>query len=206
MWESFFGFKKTPFSDSPDLKQLFASAGWKQVQARLEFLAQHHGVGLLTGEVGAGKSTVARVFTAALNPNLYKILYVHFSSGTALDLLRQIALALDLQPAHYRGDLVRQIAEAIVRKRLVNHPSARERQGRIFEECRKQDEAIGASWWPSRRPAGNRYGSSAVNGESGSTPFTTGVDVCGRALPSASRCWRPGRWKPAARRPPWNWR
>ena len=115
MWESFFGFKKTPFSDSPDLKQLFASAGWKQVQARLEFLAQHHGVGLLTGEVGAGKSTVARVFTAALNPNLYKILYLHFSSGTALDLLRQIALALDLQPAHYRGDLVRQIAEAIVR-------------------------------------------------------------------------------------------
>jgi type II secretory pathway predicted ATPase ExeA len=55
------------------------------------------------------------MFTAGLNPNLYKILYVHFSSGTALDLLRQIALALDLQPAHYRGDLVRQIAEAIVR-------------------------------------------------------------------------------------------
>jgi len=24
MWESFFGFKKTPFSDNPDGKQLFA--------------------------------------------------------------------------------------------------------------------------------------------------------------------------------------
>jgi general secretion pathway protein A len=115
MWESFFGFKKTPFSDSPDAKQLFSSAAWQQVNARLEFLAQHHGVGLLTGEVGAGKSTAARVFTAALNPNLYKILYIHFSSGTALDLLRQIALTLDLQPAHFRGDLVRQIADAIVR-------------------------------------------------------------------------------------------
>ena len=67
MWESFFGFKKTPFSDSPDAKQLFASQAWKQVKTRLEFLAQHHGVGLLTGEVGAGKSTAARVFTAALN-------------------------------------------------------------------------------------------------------------------------------------------
>ena len=114
-WESFFGFKKTPFSDSPDAKQLFSSAAWQQVQARLEFLSQHRGVGLLTGEVGAGKSTAARVYTAALNPNLYKILYVHYSSGTALDLLRQIALALDLEPAHFRGDLVRQIAEAIVR-------------------------------------------------------------------------------------------
>ncbi len=115
MWETFFGLKKTPFSDRPDGKLLFASAAWQQVNERLEFLAQHHGVGLLTGEVGAGKSTAARVFTATLNPNLYKILYIHFSSGTALDLLRQIALTLDLEPAHYRGDLVRQIAEAVVR-------------------------------------------------------------------------------------------
>jgi len=115
MWESFFGFKKTPFSDSPDGKQLFASAAWQQAKTRLEFLIRHPGVGLLTGEVGAGKSTAARVFTAALNPNLHKVLYVHFSSGTALDLLRQIALTLDLEPAHFRGDLVRQIADAVVR-------------------------------------------------------------------------------------------
>ena len=56
-----------------------------------------------------------RVFAASLNPNLFKILYVHFSSGSALDLLRQIALRLDLEPAHFRGDLVRQIADAVVR-------------------------------------------------------------------------------------------
>ena len=115
MFEAFFGFKKTPFSDSPDPKQLFSSQAWSQIKARLQFLVDHHGTGLLTGEVGAGKSTAARVFTAALNPSLHKVLYVHFSSGTALDLLRQIALALDLEPAHFRGDLVRQIADAVVR-------------------------------------------------------------------------------------------
>ena len=70
------------------------------MKARLEFLAQHHGVGLLTGEVGAGKSTAARVFTATLHPNLYKILHVHFSTGSALDLLRQVALELNPEPAH----------------------------------------------------------------------------------------------------------
>ncbi len=115
MWESFFGFKKTPFSDSPDAKQLFDSGAWNQVRTRLEFLANHHGAGLLTGEVGSGKSTAARAFTATLNPNLYKILYVHFSAGSALDLLRQVARELNLEPAHCRGDLVRQIAEAVVR-------------------------------------------------------------------------------------------
>lgn len=58
--------------------------------------------------------TAARTFTAGLNPNLYKILYLHWTSGSASDLLRQIALELDLEPAHYRGDLVRQISQAIV--------------------------------------------------------------------------------------------
>ena len=114
MVEAFFGFKKTPFSDSPDAKQLFASQAWNQVKARLQFLVDHHGAGLLTGEVGAGKSTAARTFSAGLNPNLYKILYLHWTSGSALDLLRQIALELGIEPAHYRGDLVRQISEAIV--------------------------------------------------------------------------------------------
>ena len=75
--ETFFGFKKTPFGDSPDAKQLFCSQSWNQAKARLQFLADHHGAGLLTGEVGAGKSTAARSFTAALNPNLYKVLYLH---------------------------------------------------------------------------------------------------------------------------------
>jgi type II secretory pathway predicted ATPase ExeA len=115
MWETFFGFKKTPFSDTPDGKQLFASQAWNQVKARLQFLVDHHAVGLLTGEVGSGKSTAARTFTATLNPSLYKILYLHWSSGSALDLLRQLALALDLEPAHYRGDLVCQISQTIVR-------------------------------------------------------------------------------------------
>jgi hypothetical protein len=63
MVEAFFGFKKTPFSDSPDAKQLFASQAWNQVKARLQFLVDHHGAGLLTGEVGAGKSTAARTFS-----------------------------------------------------------------------------------------------------------------------------------------------
>jgi len=115
MMDAFFGFKKPPFSDSPDPKQVFVSQPWTQVRTRLQFLLEHHGVGLLTGEVGAGKSTAARIFTAALNPNLYKILYLHWTCGSALDLLRQLALELDLVPAYRRGDLVRQISDAIVR-------------------------------------------------------------------------------------------
>ena len=115
MVETFFGFKKTPFSDSPDPKQLFPSQAWNQVRARLQFLVDHHGTGLITGEVGSGKSTAARSFTAGLNPNLYKVMYLHWMPGSPVDLLRQVARELDLEPAHRRGDLVRQISQTIVR-------------------------------------------------------------------------------------------
>ena len=118
MFEAYFGFKKSPFDDSPHPQQIFESQGWTQMKARLQFLVDHRGVGLLTGEIGAGKSTAARTFTSTLNPNLYKILYVYWSSGSAMDLLRLLAFQLDIQPAYKRADLVRQIAEAIVR---LNH-------------------------------------------------------------------------------------
>ena len=48
MWQTYFGFKKEPFSDHPDSRQVFDSEGRRQVGRRLEFLAANRGVGLLT--------------------------------------------------------------------------------------------------------------------------------------------------------------
>ena len=124
MFETFFGFKKTPFAHNPDSQQLFASQALTQLRARLQFLSDHRGAGLLTGEVGSGKSTAARSWITGLNTNLYKILYLHWTSGSALDFLRQLARQLDLEPAHRRSDLVRQISETIVslNKSKKQHP------------------------------------------------------------------------------------
>lgn len=124
MFEAYFGFKKNPFPLDPDPKQLFASKGWTELETRLHFVVENRAVGLLTGEVGSGKSTATRKFTAGLNPNLYKILYIHYCAGSAIDLLRQLANELDLQPAFRRGDLARQIQEAIIRLHLSKklHP------------------------------------------------------------------------------------
>ena len=85
MFETYFGFKKVPFSDEPDVKQLFEHAGWKQVQARLKFLIDHRGAGLLTGEVGSGKSTAARLLGARHNGRAYVV--EHHSRACFLRLL-----------------------------------------------------------------------------------------------------------------------
>lgn len=124
MFEAFFGFKKSPFSLNPDPQQLFESAAWTHVRARLQFLVDHRGVGLFTGEVGSGKSTAARTLLSTLNPNLYKTIYLHWTSGSASDLLRLLARELDLEPARNRGDLVTQISETVLRlnKTKKQHP------------------------------------------------------------------------------------
>jgi type II secretory pathway predicted ATPase ExeA len=101
---------------------LFPSQAWNQLQVRLQFWVDPHGAGRLTGEVGSGKSTAARAFGAGLHPSLYKILYLHWTAGSALDLLRPLARELDLEPAHYCGELVRQVSEAIVRLNQSKKP------------------------------------------------------------------------------------
>src|SRR5215469_7040095 len=53
-----------------------------------------------------------------------QVIYLHWSAGSSLDLLRHIARGLDLEPSHFRGDLTGQISEAIVRlhKTRKQHP------------------------------------------------------------------------------------
>ena len=63
MMETFFGFKKTPFGDEI-ATAVVPFASLHEAKARLQFLADHHGAGLLTGEVGAGCSPRPRTSTA----------------------------------------------------------------------------------------------------------------------------------------------
>jgi type II secretory pathway predicted ATPase ExeA len=85
-------------------------------------------VGLLTGEVGAGKSTAARVFTATLNPNLHKVLYLHFSCGTALEQL-PLLLNFNMDSARYLTLLL--VGQPLLRRTLSlqMHEALRQRIG-----------------------------------------------------------------------------
>ncbi|HEY7389198.1 MAG TPA: hypothetical protein VH640_11860 [Bryobacteraceae bacterium] len=47
MVEAFFGFKKTPFSDNPDTKQLFAPSTLPRSLHAGQFVLAEHGVALL---------------------------------------------------------------------------------------------------------------------------------------------------------------
>ena len=70
MFEHYFGLRTAPFQLSPDPDFYFESRGHRQALAYLQF-GVHQGEGFIvvTGEIGAGKSTVVRTLLKSLDPN-----------------------------------------------------------------------------------------------------------------------------------------
>lgn len=69
MYETFFKFRGKPFQLNPDPAFYFASKGHRRAMAYLEYgLHQHEGFIVVTGEVGAGKTTLVRSLLERLDP------------------------------------------------------------------------------------------------------------------------------------------
>ena len=88
---------------------------YKETVFRLNYLAKTKGFGLLTGSPGKGKTTAIRNWAATLNPSLYKVIYSSFSTLTANDFYRNLAVELDAQPSFRKPDNFRIIQEEITR-------------------------------------------------------------------------------------------
>ena len=64
-----FGFIRQPFDKNLPLKQLFVSKQIAQLFDQLKHFLHRRGIALITGEIGAGKSTALRAFTEQLEKN-----------------------------------------------------------------------------------------------------------------------------------------
>jgi type II secretory pathway predicted ATPase ExeA len=75
MFLEFYGFTTTPFSRGLSTSQLFPASGQEELKARLSYLVRERGIGLITGEIGSGKSTALRAFVDSLDPTRYTVVY-----------------------------------------------------------------------------------------------------------------------------------
>ncbi len=92
MYEAFYGFTGRPFQLNPDPRFFFASRQHKRAMSFVEYgLHQAEGFIVVTGEVGAGKTTVVRNLIAGLDPG--KVVAAHLVSTQleADDTLRMVA-------------------------------------------------------------------------------------------------------------------
>jgi general secretion pathway protein A len=90
MYAPFFGLSQEPFSIAPDPRFLYMSERHREALAHLLYgLSAGGGFVLLTGEIGAGKTTVCRGFLEQV-PNSCTVAYIFNPKLTVAELLRTI--------------------------------------------------------------------------------------------------------------------
>ncbi len=97
LYRSFFGFQREPFSTELEIKEILATQALEASTERFDYVLRLGAIGLLTGEVGAGKSTALRFAKSRLHPAQHHTLWLTASSGSILETYRQLAAALDVE-------------------------------------------------------------------------------------------------------------
>ena len=114
-YRAFFGLQREPFAADISLKEILVTPAINGVQDRIHYAVRLGAVALVTGEIGSGKSTTLRYVMGSLHPAEYRIVYVTATSGSILELYRQILSEMGVDVAsNSRAVLTRRIKQEIV--------------------------------------------------------------------------------------------
>ena len=97
MYESFYGLTGKPFQLNPDPQFFFGSKGHKRAFAYLQYgIHQSEGFIVITGEIGAGKTTIVRSLFEQIDRNALVAAQIVSTQLDADDMLRAVAVAFGL--------------------------------------------------------------------------------------------------------------
>ena len=113
-YRAFFGLQKEPFSANLKLGDILKTDELTAVKTRFDYALRLGGSALVTGEIGSGKSTALRYASGQLHPSEYKAFCVTASSGSILELYRQIMSASGI-----RGSSSRAVMTGLIRKEIT---------------------------------------------------------------------------------------
>ena len=100
MYDEHFGLTGRPFQLTPDARFWYETATHRKAMAYLGYgLAQGEGFVVVTGDIGAGKTTLVGHLTALLDPAALNVITIVSTAIPADDLLRIVATGLGVDPA-----------------------------------------------------------------------------------------------------------
>lgn len=112
MYESYYGLSRSPFSKNISPSELFVHPGHDEVVARLSYLVKQKAIGILTAEVGCGKSVALRALASSLDGSRNAIVYFNSLAGLRGFYL-QLIQALGGVPKYLRAHQTAQVKELI---------------------------------------------------------------------------------------------
>ena len=115
MFQEYYNFTLPPFQLTPDHRFFFGSSVHSRAIAHLVYgLAQEEGFIIITGEVGAGKTTLVERLAAELDMSRHHLARIVTSQVSGDDLLRLVASAFGITESYDKATLLRQF-EALLR-------------------------------------------------------------------------------------------
>ena len=104
------GLSRMPFSKELAPSMLHAHASHQEAVARISWCVQERAIGLVTGEVGAGKSVAVRAALAGLDTSRNTVIYLGNPSVGTRGLYSTIVSSLGGTPRFARAELIAQAA------------------------------------------------------------------------------------------------
>jgi general secretion pathway protein A len=122
-YRTFFGFKKDPFASDLALNEVLQTAELIEIKERFDYTIRIGAMALVTGDIGSGKSTALRYATGQLHPSEYATLFITASSGSILEIYRQLLSELGFDMAGTSravmiGRIKKEIKELVLGKKM----------------------------------------------------------------------------------------
>src|SRR5215831_13614434 len=111
--QSHWGFTVMPFTAAVPVGGLFGSAAHKEAVARLRWLISARGLGVLTGEVGSGKTAALRAAVDGLDASRHTLIYLPNPQVGVRGIHGAVALALGQAPRFHHATLIPQVEAAL---------------------------------------------------------------------------------------------
>ncbi len=116
MYQQFYGLKDIPFSLAPDPTYLFKTESLLEVFATLQYgIENGKGIVIVTGEVGAGKTTILRSMLQSLDRSILAA-YIFNPLLSSKDFFDLLCTEFRLQPQPSKAAMLRQLGELLMRR------------------------------------------------------------------------------------------
>lgn len=113
MFESYFGFSRTPFSKDIPPSAVYENDSLIEALTRLTYAIERKLFCTLTAEIGMGKSLTVRKLTSSLDQLRHTCIYLSNPTIGARGMLSEIVAALSEEPFYLKSKLIRQAKEMV---------------------------------------------------------------------------------------------